>query len=151
MIQASIDLISGHIKEAMKKGEKKRVSVLRMLLTALKNKKIALGNKNELSSDEATKVVLAEVKKRQDSIEAYKKANRDDLVEQEEYEIKILKNYCPAQISEQEIEEKVRKIISDFSETDSKNFGKIMKRAMLELKGSADGAKVSAVIKKILQ
>ena len=93
------DLIS-----AMKEKREQDVSVLRMLVAALKNKKIAFGNKDDLSEEQVLEVVKSEVKKRKDSVAEYTRGNRQDLADKELAEIKIIEGYMPEQMSDEEVE-----------------------------------------------
>lgn len=131
----------------MRDKSEEKLSVLRMLASALKNKQIALrtGTEVELAEEQIMEVIASEVKKRQDSVEVYRQGNREDLAAKEEREIEILKIYLPAQISDEEIEAAVTEIVK--AETD---FGKAMGQAMAKLKGQADGKRVGAAVKKLL-
>jgi hypothetical protein len=126
------------------------LSLLRMLLAALKNKRIELfGAKDENLTDEQVIAVTGmEIKKRKDSAVIYKQGNRPDLADREVKEIAILEKYMPVQATEEEIEKVVKDIIAEIG--DNKNFGQVMGQAMVRLKGQADGNKVSEMVKKLL-
>jgi uncharacterized protein len=143
--------INDDLKQAMRDKNGLELSTLRMLIAALKNKKIALGgggNVEELGEEQIIEAVQSEIKKRKDSIEAYVQGGRQDLVDKENSEIKILEKYMPAQMSDEEIEKTVQEIIA--TEGDNPNFGKVMGQAMGRLKGKADGSKVTEIVKKVL-
>lgn len=141
--------IKADLKAAMQAKKEELVSTLRMALSALRNKEISLrtAGSAELTDEQAVEVIAAEIKKRNDSIEAYTQGGRQDLVQKEEREREFLKNYLPAQASGEEIERIVREISEASAE---KNFGKIMGQAMARLKGKADGNSVGEIVKKVL-
>ncbi len=145
-----VEKINKDIKQAMRDKRREDLSILRMLLSALKNKKIELGNKNELTDEEAQAVVKTEVKKRKDSVVSYREGGRTDLAEIEQREIDFLSKYLPDQMDEQEIEKIAVEIISGISEASQANFGQIMSEAMKRTRGQADGKMVSSIVKKLL-
>lgn len=152
--------IKEDIKEAMKKGEAERLSVLRMLDAAVKNKEIEKKKKETgLSDDEILEVVSSEAKKRRDAAEQFKKGGRPELAEKEEKEIAILSVYMPPQLSEGEIEALAKEAIEAtrlVSESEragaktEKEFGKVMGWLAPKIKGRADGNVVSRIVKKYL-
>ncbi|MBT1248249.1 MULTISPECIES: GatB/YqeY domain-containing protein [unclassified Thermosipho (in: thermotogales)] len=134
------------LKTAMKEKDQIKLRVIRLLNSAIKNFEVE--KRKEATDEEIGKIVLKEIKKRQESIEAYKNAGREDLAKEEEKELEILKIYAPKMLSEEEIKNIVQEIIHSIEE---KNFGKIMKETMAKLKGKADGALVSKVVKELLK
>jgi uncharacterized protein len=143
--------VNDDLKQAMKEKKELELSTLRLLVAALKNKKIALGggaNAEELTDEQCIEVVGSEVKKRKDSVAAYFQGNRQDLVDKENSEIKILEKYMPAQMSDEEIEKIIKEIVD--AEGETPNFGKVMGQAMGKLKGKADGGKVTEIVKQLL-
>ncbi|PIR42743.1 glutamyl-tRNA amidotransferase [candidate division WWE3 bacterium CG_4_9_14_0_2_um_filter_35_11] len=133
--------------EALKIGNKQKLSVLRMLISEVKNSQIDIvAAGKELTDDDALKVLAKELKKRKDSIEAYSKAGRTDLSEAEEAEAKIIGEYLPSQMTESEIE----KIASDVIAEGASDFGAVMKATMAKVQGRADGKIVSEAVKKLL-
>ena len=145
-----VEKLNEDIKQAMRDKRREDLSILRMLLSGLKNKKIDLGNKDELTDEEAQAVVKSELKKRKDSIVAYKDGGREDLVEIEQKEIDFLAKYMPEQMSEEEVEKIVAEVIAGVADADQSKFGQIMGVAMQKTKGQADGQMVGAVVKKLL-
>lgn len=143
--------ILANLKEAMKSGDAKKVGVLRMLSSALNNKKIekrgATGVESELTDDEVMEVLNKEAKKRRESIAVFASNNREDLAEGEKFELGVIEEYLPAQMGEAEIRTVLEKIVANSS---AKEFGPIMKEASKELKGKSDGALVSKILKEIL-
>ena len=138
--------VNDSLKQAMKQGDSRQVTTLRLLMAALKNAEIEKGK--ELTEQEESQVVVKEAKKRQESIEAYKKGDRQDLVEVEEQELKLLEEYMPEQMSKEEI----RQVIKNMPGLDQLkgNFGAMMGKAMAELKGKADGKLVGEVVRELV-
>ena len=144
--------ILNDLKQAMIAKQELKLSVLRMLIAALKNKKISLGSggKGDLSEEQIIEVISGEVKKRKDSIVFYKKGGRKELAEKEQEEIEILEKYLPEQMSEEELEKEIKKIIFSLGDVSVKDFGRVMGAVMPKFKGKADGNAVTAIVKKIL-
>lgn len=140
--------IEQEIKEALKAGEQEKLSVLRLLLAAIKNEEIS--RNRELTAEEEIAVVSRQVKQRREAAEAYRKGNREDLAQKEEAEIEILNNYLPQQLPEEKVREIVREVISDLPETEKTNFGKVMGAVMARVKGQADGNTVSRIVRETL-
>ena len=144
-----INKLSIELKEAMKLHDSEKVGVLRLLISALKNKKIELlASGKELTEEEALKVIKSEAKKRKDSIEAYEKAGRTDLSNEEKTELAIIEKYLPEQMSESDIEKVVDEVIASFG-TDG-GLGAIMGSVMSKLGGQADGKVVRNIVTKKL-
>lgn len=132
-------------KEAFKSKKETEVNTLRMLRSALKN--LAIDKKTDsLSDEDVVSIVKKELKKRQDSVESFKKAGRDDLSSKEEAEMTILEKYMPAMLSEEEVE----KIIDQVIAGGQNNFGQVMKEVMAQTKGQADGKLVTEKVKQKL-
>lgn len=158
--------IQGEIKEALKEHNEVKVGTLRFLFAAIVNKekekryKIAkespnsteaeLQKKSELSDEEVQQVVAGEAKKRKESIEAFQKGNRQDLVEKEQKELEVLKTYLPEQLSEEEIRKLVQEAVASTSASSPKDMGKVMTALMPKVKGKADGALVSKIVQELL-
>jgi uncharacterized protein YqeY len=133
---------------AMKAQEKERLSVIRMLQSALKNEQIDAGH--ELSDEEAMSVIRKSVKQRQDSIEQYSNAGRNELADKERAEMEILKSYLPAEMSEEELETGLREIVAATGAQSKKDLGKVMKEATARYKGRADGKKIQEIVSRLL-
>ena len=140
--------IKQDLVKVMKSKDAETTSVLRMLIAAVHNKEIALRDKGavELSDEQALEVVSSEIKKRRDSVEAYAQGGRQDLVDKETSEIKILEKYLPEQTSDEELE----KIIAEVIAVSAADFGRVMGQVMARVKGKAEGAKASELVKKML-
>ncbi|QTA38222.1 GatB/YqeY domain-containing protein [Thermosipho ferrireducens] len=139
--------IMSDLKDAMKKRDEIKVRVLRLLNTAIKNFEVE--KMKEAGDEDISQLVLKEIKKRQESIQAYKKAGRDDLAMEEENELKILQEYAPKMMTEEEIRNFVKQVIEKLQAT-QKDFGKVMKETMKALKGKAEGSVVSKIVKELL-
>ena len=135
-------------KKAMKAGEKLRLGVIRFLRSELKNAEIA--RKEPLNEGEAVAVVQRELKRRKEALLDYEKANRPDLVEELQEEIKILSEYLPPQLSESEIKEMVSAAITELGVSSKKEMGKLMGYLMPRVKGKADGSLVKKVVEELL-
>ena len=133
---------------AMKNSDKFKVSVLRMLKSAIQAEKI--NAKNELTDENLIAIIKKQVKQRTDSILEYEKYNRPDMVATLKQEIKILEEYLPKQLSEEETKEAVKKIMSNYPDATIKAMGKIMKEASSSLGSVADMSEVSKLIRNSL-
>ena len=133
---------------AMKNSDKFKVSVLRMLKSAIQAEKI--NAKKELTDENIIAIIKKQVKQRTDSILEYEKYNRPDMVATLKQEIKILEEYLPKQLSEEETKEAVKKIMSNYPDATIKDMGKIMKEASSSLGSVADMSEVSKLIRNSL-
>lgn len=142
------DQLTNDMKQAMKDHDKTALAVIRMVKTAIKNTEISNG---EALDDSGILGVLAkEVKQRQDTIAEVKKAGRDDLVNANEAEIKILQKYLPEPLTDDEISQIIDKAIADTGAASLADMGKVMGKVQPQIKGRADGGKVSAIVKEKL-
>lgn len=137
------------LKNAMKSGDKRAVSVLRMLNSEIKNKEIEKGR--TLSDDLIVGVITSQAKKRKDSITAYKEGGREDLAEQEEKELDILKKYLPEQMNEEKIRKEVENAVKELNASGASDIGKVMGFLTTKLKGKADNSVVSKIAKEELE
>ena len=138
------------MKAAMKSRDKKKVSVLRMVVSSLKNREIELRPK-ELTDQDIFGVLRKLSKQLKDSIEQFKKANRKDLVEKEEEEFSILKKYLPEEMGEEEIRKIVTDCIKNIEASGMKDMGRVMQAVLARIKNSADNKKVSQIVKSFLK
>ena len=116
--------IQAQVKDAMKAGDKLKLSTLRMLVAAIKQKEI--DTRTELSDDEVISIIEKQVQQRLESAEQYKAAGRDELFEKESQEAEILTAYLPEKMSEEEVAEMIEKIMSDMGEVTMKEMGNLM-------------------------
>jgi len=138
------------MKTAMKaKAEgKQRLSVIRMVRSAVRQ--IEIDDKKELNDNEVIDIIMKEVKMRKDSIEEFKKGNRDDLVVQTEAEIAVLMPYLPQQLSEEELRSIIKEAVEKSGASSKKEMGKVMGLLMPKVKGRADGKLVNMIVRDIL-
>lgn len=142
MILAKVD---EDLKQAMRERDEVRMNTLRGIKSSVKMLLIEK-IKKEATDEEVITVLQKQVKQRKDSIEEFKKGNRQDLVQKEERELKILESYLPAQLSQAEVEAIINKILTSSGATGKSEMGKVMKLVMEETKGRADGKLVSSLV-----
>ncbi len=133
---------------AMKEQDKERLTVLRMVKGAMQLEHI--NNKKEMNEELLIDCVGKQIKMRNDSITEFEKGNRTDLIEKTKEEIKILNDYLPEQLSEDEVNSIIDEAFSKVNPTSSKEMGLIMKEVTPKLKGKTDMKKVSEIIKSKL-
>ena len=145
------DLFTEDMKQAMKDKEsgKLRLSVIRMAKASIKN--LEIDQKRDLTDEEVVTVLMKEVKMRQDSLEEFAKAGRTELVEQAEQEIAVLKKYLPEQLSNEELRELVKASIAETGAAAAKDMGKVMAAVIPKTKGRADGKRINAMVRELLQ
>ena len=141
--------ISADYKEALKAGDKNRVSVLRMIKSSMKYKEIE--KKAPLTDEEVQAILMSSVKRAKESIEQFSKAGREDLVSKEKEEMLVVQEYLPKQLGEDDVKKIVKDLISEEGASGAKDTGKVMKSAMARLKGQADGKLVSKSVKELLE
>jgi len=133
---------------AAKAKDKIRLSAIRMIKTGIHNKEIDL--KRKLTESEFLQLLSSMVKQRKDSIDQFKKGGRDDLVEKEEAELKVIQEFMPDQMSEDDIAFEIEKAIKEVGAVGIKDMGKVMKVLMPKLTGKADGKTVGEKVKEKL-
>ena len=145
------DLLTEDMKQAMKDKEsgKLRLSVIRMARANIKN--IEIDEKRELNDDEVLAVLMKEVKMRQDSLEEFTKAGREELVEQAKQEIAILRKYLPEQLSDEELRALVEEAVAETGAAGPKDMGKVMAALMPKTRGRADGKRINTMVRELLQ
>ena len=145
------DLLTEDMKQAMKDKEsgKLRLSVIRMARANIKN--IEIDEKRELNDDEVLAVLVKEVKMRQDSLEEFAKAGREELVEQAKQEIAILRKYLPEQLSDEELRALVEEAVAETGAAGPKDMGKVMAALMPKARGRADGKRINTMVRELLK
>jgi uncharacterized protein YqeY len=133
---------------AAKLKDKIRLSALRMIKSGVHNREIDL--KRKMTDSEFLQMLSSMVKQRKDSIDQFKKGGREDLVEKEEAELKVIQQFMPVQISEEEIDVEIQKSIQEVGAVGIKDMGKVMKVLMPKLTGKADGKMVGDKVKERL-
>ncbi len=140
--------IENGLKEALKKRDTIRVSVLRMLLTAIKNKEVE--KIRPLTDEEFFALIKTSIKQHNESIESFKKGQRHELAEKEEKELEILKEFQPSQLTEDEIAGEIEDAVTTVGAKDRKEMGKVIKLVMDKFPGRIDGKLLSAMVLKRL-
>jgi uncharacterized protein YqeY len=143
-----IEKIKADLAGAMKAKDKDRLSCLRMAISAIKYRQVALNQ--DLDDQEVAKVLRTQIKQVTESLEQFTKGGRMDLAEQEEKNLEILKSYLPKEMDEEGIRTIVKEIIAETGAT-KKEFGKVMKLVMAKVAGQADGKIISGVVNSLLQ
>lgn len=133
---------------AAKAKDKIRLSAIRMIKTGVHNREIDL--KRKMTESEFLQMLSSMVKQRKDSIDQFQKGGREDLVEQEEAELKVIQEFMPAQMSEEEIAVEIEKAVQEVGAVSIKDMGKVMKVLMPKLTGKADGKIVGDKVKERL-
>ena len=147
-------VIADDLKAAMRSKMKDRLEVLRMARARMLEAEVALraeyGRDYELSDEEAIKVLSAYAKQRRDSIDAFRKAGREDLAGQEELELGIVLEYLPKQLTEDEVRAIVKEAIASTGADSPKQMGQVMKAVMPKVQGAADGKLISRIVNQML-
>jgi uncharacterized protein YqeY len=136
------------LKQAIREKDTTQKTTLRLALAAIKNAEIAKGR--ELDGKELMAVISQQAKQRRESIAQFAEGGRQDLVNQEEEELKILLRYLPRQLSEEEIRARASEVIEQVRATGPAQIGEVMRVLMPELKGKADGQVVSRIARDLL-
>jgi hypothetical protein len=141
-------ILQNGLKEALKQKDSVRLSLYRMLLASIKNKEVE--KIRPLTEDEFVAVVKTSIKQHVESIESFKKGNRLDLVEKEEKELTILKEFMPSQLSEEEIIREIEEAIVSLQVQSQKEMGKVIKFILEKFPGRIDGKVLSGMVLKRL-
>lgn len=134
---------------AMKSGDKFRVGTLRGLSSDLKYRRIEIGK--DLSDTDVEAVLRQAAKKRREAMESYSGGGRQDLYDSEAAELEIIAAYLPPELSEAEVDSLIQEAMTEVNATEMKDLGKVMSAVMPKLQGRADGKRVSARVKSLLQ
>lgn len=140
--------LKNDLKDALKKGDTAKVSILRMVMAAIKNREIEKGG--SLTEEEINSVLRSFVKKGKESIEQFSRAGRTELVEKETVELEIIQSYLPKQLTEDEIDKIVKDTITEVGAGGLRDMGKVMKAVMAKVGGRADGKFVNELVRKRL-
>ncbi len=136
------------MKVAMKSGDKLRLSVVRMLMSELKNEKIAKGA--ELDEASERRVLTSYAKKRKEAMDAARAGGREELAQREQKELDITMSYLPKQLSDDELRAVVKKVVDASGASGAAAFGVVMKSVMAEVGGQADGKIISSLVRELL-
>lgn len=137
------------LKTSMKNKDTLRKSVITLIRSSIKQ--VEVDKRIELNDDDVTDIISKQLKQRNDSLEQFLDAGREDLVEETRSEIEVLKEYLPQQLSEEELNEIVKQTISEVGATSMKDMGKIMSVIKPKTKGRADGKLINKLVKENLQ
>ena len=163
-MEASLkDKLNNDLKQALRSGDKVKLGTIRLVLSAVNNAEIAKQTKlaegntigeitkqAKLDDGDILGVIAREIKQRHESIDAYKKGNRPDLVAREEAELTVLQSYMPKQVSRDEIVAVAQRIIVEVGAHGPNDKGKVMPKIISELKGKADGKEINAIVTELL-
>lgn len=144
-----LDTLNADLKTAMKTGDEPAKRALRGVKAAITRAEKEKGNQ-PLSDEEIIAVLRKQAKQRKDSIEAYSKAGRQDLVDEEQAELEVIEGYLPQLMSEDEIRAVAAQVIEEVGATSPRDMGKVMGKLMAQLKGKADGRLVNQVVRELL-
>jgi len=140
--------LNADMRQAMKGGDTLRRSVIRMVLAAVKNAEIA--KQGALEDSDILGIIAKDVRQHQESIEAFKQGNRQDLVTKEEAELAVLNEYLPKQLTRDEIIAEARLTIEEVGAQGPGDKGKVMPKIIAKLKGRADGREINEVVTELL-
>ena len=140
--------LNEEMKQAMKAKDKNRLSAIRMVRGAVRDKEI--NSRVELDDDGVLEVIASQIKKRKDALEQLSKSNRDDLVEAEMEQINTLQAFLPAQLSQEEIEAVIIGAIEELGATSMRDMGRVMGKLVPQLRGKADNSIVSQIVRQKL-
>ncbi|QTJ58473.1 hypothetical protein B8A39_05435 [Dolosigranulum pigrum] len=140
-----LDQLNQDMKAAMKAKDKAKLKTIRMLKASLQNEKLA--KQDDLTEQEELDILAREKKQRLDSLQEFKQAGRDDLVDEVEEELAIVAEYLPEPLSDNEVKEIVQSVIDSVNASGMQDMGKVMGAVMPKVKGRADGNFVSEVVK----
>jgi len=143
-----IEQIQEDLKKSMKAKDGNRVSVLRFLLSAIRNREIE--KRDALDDEEVLAEITSSAKRRRESMEAFEAGGRMDLVEKEERELAILQEYLPEQLSPEEIRSVVLEVVDAVGAASTSDLGKVMKELMPKVRGKADGKLVNEIVREVL-
>lgn len=145
------DKINEGITAAMKAREKEKLEALRSIKKVIIEAKSSKGAGSELDDDEVLKIISKLAKQGSESATIYKQQGRDDLYDQEIFQVAVFESFLPSKLSDEELTEKIKAIILESGATSVKEMGKVMALASKKLAGLADGKDISAKVKDLLQ
>lgn len=143
-----LEQLTNDMKEAMKAKDKVTLGVVRMVKSSVSNEQIKLGH--DLTADEELAVLSREMKQRVEELESYKDADREDLAEEIQGQIDVLKRYMPEQMSEEAVVAVVKETIAEVGASSNADLGKVMGALMPKVKGKADGKLVNQTVQSLL-
>ena len=144
-----LDRLTEELKEALRAGNHTKLSVIRLLKSSIKNREIE--KMAPLTDEEIIDIIMTALKQRRESIEQFQKGGREDLVQKEKSELEVLQTFLPQQLSEEELVSEVQAVIREVGASSPKDMGKVMKIVMVRVKGRAEGARVSSLVKELME
>jgi len=136
------------LKEAMRAQDVARRTTLRMVVAAIKN--LEIETSSELESGDVLQIIQKQVKSRRESIEEFRKGNREDLIAKEQIEINILKEYLPEEASAEDIRSAAAEIITSINASGPQDIGKVMPKLIEQFQGRADGRTINGIVRELL-
>ena len=136
------------LKEAMRAQDVARRTTLRMVVAAIKN--LEIETSSELESGDVLQIIQKQVKSRRESIEEFRKGNREDLIAKEQIEIDILKEYLPEEASAEDIRSAAAEIITSINASGPQDIGKVMPKLIEQFQGRADGRTINGIVRELL-
>lgn len=143
-----LERLENDLKDAMRAGDRARVSSIRLSLASIRN--AAIEKRRPLNDSEVVSVLQKEAKSHRESIEEFRNGNRPDLVAKEEAELAVVEEYLPQQMPREEVVDLARRVIDEVGATGPRDMGKVMPRMMAAVAGRADGKMVSQVVQELL-
>ena len=147
---ALLEKLNQAMIQAMKKKDKDTLNVVRMVKASIQNELIKLG-KEHLSEDEELTILSRELKQRKESLQEFTSAGRTDLADKVQFEIKVLEQYMPKQLSKEEMEKIVEQAIREANATSMKDIGEVMGKVIPLTKGKAEGSHVKQIVEEKLK
>jgi len=144
-----LNRLTEELKEALRAGNHIKLSVIRLLKSSIKNREIE--KMAPLTDEEVIGIIMTALKQRRESIEQFQKGGREDLVQKEKSELEVLQTFLPQQLSEEELVGEVQAVIREVGASSLKDMGKVMKIVMVRVKGRAEGARVSSLVKELME
>ena len=141
--------LTNDLKESMKNKEQVKKSVVTLIRAAIKQKEV--DERVELNDESVLDIISKQMKQRNDALEEFKKAGRDDLISQTEEEIQVLLSYLPKQLTDDELRVLIKEAIDKTGASSSKDMGKIMGILMPKTKGKADGKRINTLVSEFFK
>lgn len=144
-----LNRLTEELKEALRAGNHTKLSVIRLLKSSIKNREIE--KMAPITDEEVIDIIMSALKQRRESIEQFQKGGREDLVRKEKSELEVLQTFLPQQLSEEDLVGEIQAAIREVGASSPKDMGKVMKILMVRLKGRAEGARVSSLVKELME
>ncbi len=143
-----LEQLGNDLKDAIRAKDTQRKFALRMVLTSIQLAQVEVSE--SLSDDDIVVLIRKEVKRREEALEMMREAGREELLDDELYQLDILRQYLPQMMSEDEVTVLVQHVIADVNASSMREMGKVMGAVMPQVKGRADGRLVNQVVRKLL-